>query len=62
MSIYYKSVIKCKPGITGMWQAHGRSDLSFKECLVCNMTTIIEIGMFGPNLTIVYKTVKSVNI
>ena len=33
MGIYYESVIACKPGITGMWQANGRSDVCFDERL-----------------------------
>lgn len=59
MSIYYKSVIKCKPGITGMWQAHGRSDLSFKERLVLDDYYYRNWNVWL-DLTIVYKTVKSV--
>ena len=31
MDIYYDSVIECKPGITGMWQANGRSDVGFED-------------------------------
>ena len=27
----YDIVIKSKPGITGMWQANGRSDVGFAE-------------------------------
>lgn len=33
MGYYYDYVIKCKPGITGMWQTHGRSDISFSDRL-----------------------------
>lgn len=29
----YEKIIKMKPGITGMWQAHGRSDTTFDERL-----------------------------
>ena len=29
MGQYYDSIIKLKPGITGMWQANGRSDVEF---------------------------------
>lgn len=31
MGIYYDSIIKSKPGITGMWQSHGRSEVGFVE-------------------------------
>lgn len=31
MGKYYETVIKSKPGITGMWQANGRSDVGFVE-------------------------------
>ena len=33
MGYAYKSIINCKPGVTGMWQTHGRSDVSFEERL-----------------------------
>lgn len=33
MGDYYDKIIKSKPGITGMWQTHGRSDTDFKERL-----------------------------
>ena len=29
----YQKIIKMKPGITGMWQTHGRSDTTFEERL-----------------------------
>lgn len=34
MGSYYQYIIGSKPGITGMWQTHGRSDTSFEERLV----------------------------
>ena len=33
MGDYYNSIIQCKPGITGMRQTHGRSDVDFEERL-----------------------------
>lgn len=59
MGEYYDSIIECKPGITGMWQANGRSDVSFEER--CRFD---EYYYKNWNLTmefiIVYKTIKGV--
>lgn len=33
MGNYYNTIIQTKPGITGMWQTHGRSEVSFEERL-----------------------------
>lgn len=33
MGKYYADIVKTKPGITGLWQVSGRSDLSFKRRL-----------------------------
>lgn len=59
MGEYYDSITECKPGITGMWQANGRSDVSFEER--CRFD---EYYYKNWNLTmefiIVYKTIKGV--
>lgn len=33
MGEYYKEIIQSKPGLTGMWQTHGRSSVSFEKRL-----------------------------
>lgn len=33
MGNYYNTIILTKPGITGMWQTHGRSEVTFEERL-----------------------------
>lgn len=59
MDIYYKSVIACKPGITGMWQANGRSDVGFMDR--CKLDDYYYRNWsLGLDLIIIYKTVKSV--
>ncbi|MCI8277622.1 MAG: sugar transferase [Clostridia bacterium] len=37
MGTYYKYIIKHKPGITGLWQISGRSELSFTDRLDLDM-------------------------
>ena len=59
MDIYYQSIIKCKPGITGMWQANGRSDVGFTDR--CKLDDYYYRNWtLGLDMIIVYKTIKSV--
>lgn len=58
MGVYYKAIVKAKPGITGMWQVSGRSDLSFQNRLIldeyyCNNWNI------WLDFTILVKTYKA---
>lgn len=59
MDIYYESIVKCKPGITGMWQANGRSDVGFIDR--CKLDDYYYRNWtIGLDMIIVYKTIKSV--
>ncbi len=59
MDIYYNSIIRCKPGITGMWQANGRSDVGFIDR--CKFDDYYYRNWkLGLDMIIIYKTIKSV--
>lgn len=59
MGIYYNSVIRCKPGITGMWQSHGRSEVSFEDR--CKLDDYYYSNWnLWLDITILIKTVKVV--
>jgi len=59
MGFYYDSIIQCKPGITGMWQTHGRSDVSFLQR--CNVDDYYYTNWsIWLDFTILFKTLKAV--
>lgn len=59
MDEYYDSIIECKPGITGMWQANGRSDVSFEER--CRFDEYYyKNWSLTMEFIIIYKTIKGV--
>lgn len=59
MGKYYDSIIQCKPGVTGMWQANGRSDVSFDyRCKLDDY--YYRNWSVWLDFTIMYKTVKAV--
>ncbi|WP_418964146.1 exopolysaccharide biosynthesis polyprenyl glycosylphosphotransferase, partial [Cetobacterium sp.] len=55
----YDKIIKLKPGITGMWQAHGRSDTDFEERLVLDEYYYRNWNLWL-DIIIVIKTIKNV--
>ena len=59
MDIYYDSVIKCKPGITGMWQANGRSDVGFEDRLKLDDFYYRNYSL-KLDIVLVYKTIRGV--
>lgn len=59
MGMYYNSVIGCTPGVTGMWQSHGRSDVSFEDRLQMDDYYYRNWSIWL-DMTILIKTVKMV--
>ncbi len=61
MGYYYYYIIKCKPGITGLWQVSGRNEVSFNDRLELdleyyeNTNVIQDVGLVAKT---VIKTIK----
>ncbi len=55
----YDSVILTKPGITGLWQASGRSELEFSERLVLDQYYIRNWTLWF-DIVIILKTIRAV--
>lgn len=53
---YYSSV---RPGITGLWQVSGRSDVGYEERVKKDVAYVKSQSLFG-DLAIIFKTVKVV--
>ena len=58
MSRYYRSIVMVKPGITGMWQVSGRSDLIFKERCILDEYYVNNWSLWL-DVTILIKTFKA---
>lgn len=58
MGYYYYYITKCKPGITGLWQVSGRSELSFDERLDLDLEYYREDVDVLSELGLVAKTVE----
>lgn len=59
MDEYYSSIIKCKPGVTGFWQIHGRSNTTFEDRLRMD-TAYAYTKNLKTDIKILLKTVKHV--
>lgn len=59
MGRYYKKITKSKPGITGMWQTHGRSDTDFHERLILD-EYYYRNWCLWLDVVIIVKTIKNV--
>ena len=59
MGDYYETIIKSKPGITGMWQANGRSEVGFEER--CKLDVYYyDNWSIWLDVIIIIKTIKAV--
>ena len=58
--LHHRSRMSIKPGITGMWQVSGRSDITDFEEVVRLDTQYIENWSVGLDVKILLKTVTSV--
>lgn len=57
--LYYNNIIKMTPGLTGLWQVSGRSDISFKNrCKLDN--EYYKTRSLKTDIMIIFKTVKVV--
>lgn len=59
MGDYYKDIVISKPGLTGLWQVSGRSDITFKERLKIE-SKYSKIMSFKLDVQIFFKTFKAV--
>lgn len=59
MDEYYGYIIKCKPGITGLWQVSGRNQNTFKERLKLDLEYYNNRTLWY-DIKILFKTVLSV--
>ena len=59
MGEYYKYVIMCKPGLTGLWQVSGRSDVSFNHRLKLDKKYANERSLIF-DIKIFFKTFSAV--
>lgn len=55
----YESIIRCKPGITGLWQVSGRSGVSFRNRLDMDIEYYEKYNL-GLDIEILFKTVATV--
>ena len=58
MGYYYYYITKCKPGITGLWQVSGRSEICFEDRLELDLEYYKEDFSILTDLGLVVKTVE----
>ena len=59
MGKYYDSIVRTKPGLTGLWQVSGHSNVSFKSRLELE-SMYSDVVSFSVDVGIIFKTFKAV--
>ena len=59
MTYFYKYIVSCKPGVTGLWQVSGRSNVTFEDRLKLESFYSKNRG-FRMDIKIFFKTFKVV--
>ena len=59
MGEVYSTIVKCKPGVTGLWQVSGRSDVTFDDRLDMDLRYYEKYNL-GMDLDILFKTFLAV--
>lgn len=59
MGLYYRYIVSKKPGVTGLWQTSGRSDVTFDDRLNMDMKYYNTAGL-KTDLKLLAKTAKKV--
>ena len=56
---FYETIVKCKPGITGLWQVSGRSDVTFQDRLDMDLDYYENYSLVK-DIVILFKTFSAV--
>ena len=59
MGSYYNHIIRCKPGITGLWQISGRNNITFEERIQLETFYAMRNSLKG-DLKILLRTLRVV--
>ena len=59
MTYFYKYIVSCKPGVTGLWQVSGRSEVTFDERMKMDMDYFRK-NSFGNDVKIIKQTVEKI--
>ena len=59
MTYFYKYIVSCKPGVTGLWQISGRSEVSFDERMHMDMDYFRKNSLKS-DIKILRKTVEKI--